>query len=109
MVTSDNPKVRKGMDLIDSMEVEELDALVDYIRQVFKSKRQQDRNRAFATLKVGDRVRYHNCRPLYLNGMTGTILEKRESRFRVQLDRPTGKFRTGIVISSPSSLEKIEG
>ena len=109
LVTSDNPKVRKGMDLVDEMEREELDALVDYIRQVYKNKSALDKARTFASLREGDKVRLRNIKPLYLNGLTGTVEEKRHTRITVKLDRgPTKKFRSGKVICTPTSLTKIE-
>lgn len=109
MITSNNPKVRQGMDLVDSMEPEELDQLVDYIRVVFKSKRDQNNARTFATLREGDQVRLKNIKPQYLIGMTGVVESKRQTRITVKLDRgPTKKFRSGKVICSPASLERIE-
>lgn len=109
MITSSNPKVRQGMDLVDSMEPEELDQLVDYIRVVFKTKRAQNAARSFAELQVGDPVRLRNIKPQYLIGMTGVIEEKRQTRLVVKLDRgPTKKFHSGRVVCSASSLTKIE-
>jgi hypothetical protein len=109
MVTSDNPKVRKGMDLVDEMDADELSSLVDYIRMVYKSKRSMDKARAFATLREGDHVRLGNIQPLYLQGLTGVIEEKRQTRITVKLDRgPTKKFRSGSVVCTPTSLTKIE-
>jgi hypothetical protein len=110
LVTSDNPKVRKGMDLVDEMTREELDSLVDYIRQVYKNKSALDKVRAFATLRVGDRVQYqNNTRPGYLAGLTGTIEEKRQTRVVLKLDcGPIGKFRSGRVVAQPAFLTKIE-
>lgn len=104
-------RVQQGMDLIDEMEVDELNTLVDYIRHIYKTKRSQNAARKFATLAVGDRVRYLGpVRPGYLEGKTGEIVEKRQTRLVVQLDcGPIGKFRSGRVIAQPASLEKIEG
>lgn len=103
-------KVTQGMALVDDMTPEELDSLVDYIRVVFKSKRQQNAARSFAALAVGDRVQFHgNLRPQYLIGLTGEVVEKRNSRILVALDRgPTKKFATGRVLAQPSSLKKLE-
>jgi hypothetical protein len=110
MITSDNPKVRKGMDLVDEMTTEELDSLVDYIRAVFKTKKAQDAARVRASLDKGDPVRIvGNTKPQYLSGLTGRVHEKRQTRITVKLDRgPVGKFRSGIVICPPQMLQKIE-
>lgn len=111
MITSDNPKVRKGMDLVDDMTTEELDQLVDYIRAVFKTKRAQDAARTRALLRKGDPVRITGpTKPGYLSGQTGVVHEKRQTRISVKLDGgPIGKFRSGIVVCQPQMLEKIGG
>lgn len=101
-------KVQKGRDLVDEMTADELDQLVDYIREVFKSKRNQDAARVRASLKQGDRVQLTNIKPQYLKGLTGVITEFRTSRITVKLDRgPTRKFASGNVICSPGSITKI--
>jgi ribosomal protein L21E len=111
--TSDKAIVRKGMDLIDEMDRDELNELVDYIREVIKANAGKDRARAYAEFSVGDRVRINpkaKMKPQYLAGLTGEITEKRQSRVTVKLDRgPIGKFRTGRVITQPSVLLHWEG
>lgn len=102
-------KVQQGMNLVDDMDRAELGALVDYIRHVYKSKGALDKARAFGSLKVNDRVRLRNIKPLYLQGLTGVVEEKRQTRIVVKLDRgPTKKFRTGRVVCTPTTLELIE-
>lgn len=109
MINSTNPKVRQGMDLVDSMEAEELNELVDYIRVVFKTKRAQQNARANASLKVGDRVRLTGAyKPQYLRGLEGEVTSKRNTRIEVTLDRPVGKFWNGKVICTAGGLTKIE-
>jgi hypothetical protein len=102
--------LQEGFDLVDEMTTDELSSLVDYIRGVFKSKRQQDNARALATLKVGDRVRLSGTyKPQYLNGLTGVVKEKKQTRIVVTLDRgPVGKFRTGNVVTTAGGLTKLE-
>jgi preprotein translocase subunit YajC len=102
-------KVDEGVKLVDSMTPEELNQLVDYIRVVFKTKRQQANARAQAGLKVGDKVQLTGSyKPAYLQGLTGTVTEKRNTRVTVQLDDgPIGKFRSGNVIATPSGLTVI--
>lgn len=103
------PKVKEGMDLIDSMNAEELNLLVDYIRYIYKAKRQQAAGRSFATIQVGDRVKMGSCKPLYLSGQTGEVVEKKNSRILVLLDcGPVGKFKTGKVLCAPSTLTVID-
>lgn len=102
-------RVQLGIELIDEMNADELNQLVDYIREVFKSKRNQDAARLRATLKKGDRVVLRNIKPAYLIGLTGEIEEFRTSRITVKLDRgPIRKYANGRVICSPNSLTKIE-
>lgn len=110
MSTSLNNKVQQGMELIDSMTSEELSQLVDYIRVVFKTKRTQDNARAQAMLKVGDRVRLTGTyKPQYLQGLTGEIVDKKQTRVTVKLDKgPVGKFRSGKVIATPAGLTVID-
>lgn len=98
-------KVQLGMELVDEMNADELNQLVDYIREVFKSKRNQDAARKRAAMKIGDRVQLINIKPAYLQGLTGVIEEFRTSRVTVKLDRgPTRKFASGKVVCSPNSL-----
>lgn len=103
-------KLQQGFDLVDQMNADELDQLVDYIRQVFKTKRTHDAARMYATLKLGDRVQFNdNNKPKYLNGQTAVVVEKKDSRISVRLDRgPQGKFRTGTVLAPASALIKLE-
>lgn len=103
--------LKQGMDIIDAMDQTELNLLVDYIRDVYKSKNALNKARAFASLAEGDKVKYGpNARPSYLAGKTGVIEEKRQTRVLIKLDcGPIGKFRTGRVIAHPTSLTKIEG
>lgn len=50
-----------------------------------------------------------NIKPKYLQRQFGTIEEIRDTRVVVKLDKgPMGKFRTGRVIASPSSLVILE-
>ena len=109
-VTSDNPRVRKGMDLIDDMTDEELTSLVDYLRYVLKDRANRRNMKARAEVQVGDKVKFAGrLKPQYLTGMTGVVTEKRQTRILVKLDRgPTKKFRTGEVLANPSSLEVIK-
>jgi len=60
-------------------------------------------------LNIGDPARFIiGCRPKYLQGQTGTIIEKRGTRALVKLDAGAmGKFRSGTVLTPYSLLEKL--
>lgn len=104
-----NDRVQQGIALVDEMNADELNQLVDYIRQVFKSKRDQDAARVRASLHLGDVVKISgNIKPQYLQGLTGKVVEFKNSRVLVELDRgPVRKFRTGRVLCSPTALKKL--
>lgn len=102
-------KVQEGIELVDEMTADELNQLVDYIREVFKSKRSHDAAKKRASFNRGDQVVLTNIKPAYLQGLTGVIEEFRTSRITVKLDRgPIRKYASGRVVCSPNSLEKIE-
>lgn len=106
MATTTN--LKRAMDAVDELDNQEFSALIDYIRYKVKARQQDNAARIAATLNVGDRVRLHSIKPLYLQGMTGTISSRRNTKFVVTLDRgPTKKFRSGEVICGAATLEKI--
>lgn len=109
MVDSLNAKVQEGMDLVDNMTDEELNNFVDYIRYAMKDRSNRRNARALATVSVGDRVKLSGkYKPLYLTGMTGVVVEKKNTRVLVKLDAgPVGKFRSGKVLTTPAGLEVI--
>lgn len=102
-------KVQQGIDLIDSMDDDEMNALIDYIRSSIKMRRSQRDAKARAALTVGSRVRIKGpTKPQYLAGMTAEVVEFRQTRVKLKLEAGTvGKFRNGIVIASPGILEVI--
>lgn len=63
-----------------------------------------------AQLNIFDQVRLPmNAKPQYLQGQTGVIVDIKDSRAHVKLDRgPQGKFRNGIVICPFSMLTIVE-
>jgi hypothetical protein len=72
----------------------------------FKMQRKIEGRQAMTDLKVGTKVMFvHNMRPQYLASQFGEIVEIRQTRVTVKLDRgPMGKFRSGKVITDPTSL-----
>jgi hypothetical protein len=100
-------KVQQGVDLIDSMTDDELNQLIDYIRASIKTRHAQRNARAKAALSVGTRVRLAGLRkPQYLQGLTGEVVELRQTRALVKLDcGPVGKFYNGRVLTAAGSLE----
>jgi hypothetical protein len=101
--------IQKGIELVDSMTDEELSKHIDYIRATLTSRRRNKADKNRALLEVGDSVVIEgNTKPKYLQGMTGTIEAKRDTRVAVRLDAgPTGKFRSGVVLFNPAGLRKV--
>lgn len=102
-------KVEQGIALVSDMTDEELNRLVDYIRGEYKERANARNRKARATLQVKDKVMFAGkMKPQYLTGLTGEIVEIRQTRMVVLLDRgPTKKFTNGRVVANPSSLKKI--
>lgn len=108
MITLAKNRVQEGIELIDAMDADELNQLIDYIRETVKAKRSQANAKAKAALEVGDRVRLTGrYKPQYLQGLTGKVVEKLNTRVVVQLDRPVGKFTTGEVHTNAAGLTVI--
>jgi hypothetical protein len=61
----------------------------------------------FENLEVGDTITISDqARPKYLCGHTGTITKKNRTRVVVDLDKPVGRYSTGI--TCPPSLINLE-
>ena len=103
-------RLDRGIALVDEMDADELNQLVDYIRAVFKTKRDQDAAKVRASLRIGDRVKLQgNYKPQYLTGLTGVVEEFKNTRILVKLDRgPTRKFASGKVLCTPGGLKKLD-
>lgn len=101
------PRVQDAQNLVDDMTDEELNLFVDYIRYTMKERARRRNALAQSVVKVGDRVKLSGkYKPQYLTGLTGEVVEKRQTRVVVKLDcGPVGKFRSGQVITTPSGLE----
>jgi hypothetical protein len=61
-----------------------------------------------ADFKIGDKVVLNSkCRPMYMEGMTGVIVDKKVVKLVMTLDNPQGKYQGRITV--PVSLvDKIE-
>ena len=61
-----------------------------------------------ADFNIGDRVSINDkCRPKYMKGLTGVIVDKKVVKLVMTLDRPQGKY-SGRVTIPPYLLDKIE-
>jgi hypothetical protein len=63
---------------------------------------------ALAALAVGDLVRInHAVRPRYLAGLGATIVEIDDHAVRLRLQRPVGRFVSGVLRCSPLALDRL--
>lgn len=101
--------VQQATDLVDQMTDEELNKFVDYIRFAMKDRANRRNAKAKAAINIGDKVKLAgNYKPAYLMGLTGKVVEMKQTRVLVQLDcGPVGKFRSGKVLTTPGGLEVI--
>jgi hypothetical protein len=60
-----------------------------------------------AELKAGDKVRFTQGRPRYLIGVVATVVKPMNTWVQVRLDKPIGKFGTGIIRSPISCIERV--
>lgn len=88
----------------------ELNKFVDFIRGEMKDRANRRNRIAKANINIGDRVKLAGSyKPAYLTGMTGEIIEIKQTRVLVKLDQgPVGKFRSGKVLTTPSGLQVIK-
>lgn len=93
--------------LVDELNDDEFSRLIDYIRVEVKQRQRKRNAKARAALEVGTKVRFRGpTRPQYLTGLTGEVIELKESRVLVKLDHgPVGKFKSGRILAQPGSLE----
>jgi hypothetical protein len=86
-----------------------LDDDIDTIREAIKSRRDMKAQILKATLKVGDKVTFVSSNPRYLQGLTATVVAKKQKRVSIQFDDKlaAGRFGHGPVNASPNMLEPI--
>ena len=93
--------------LIDEMTDDELNRLVDYVRDELKDRARRRNRLAKAKIKIDDKVKIAGkTKPAYLQGLTGVIIEIRDTRVLMKFDDgPIGKFKSGNVLINPAILE----
>lgn len=82
--------------------------IYDALKRRGQISRQIEAATAIGTLNTGDKVELHGLRPQYLNGLTGVVLNKRQTRITVKLDNPelAGKFAYGGTVTAPAACLK---
>lgn len=105
----DKDTVGEATELVGLMTDAQLDKFVDFIRDELRDRARRRNRMAKAQLNIGDKVKIAGkTKPQYLQGMTGEIIEIRQSRVLMKFDRgPVKKFRSGNVLINPAILEKI--
>lgn len=84
---------------------DELHRVSDAVHDQIKGLRAVERAKAFAAIKVGDRVRIAaNVNPKYLAGAEATVTEKHRTKVVVDFDVPHRRFHKGV-ICPPEMLE----
>lgn len=106
-MTSDE-EFKKTLTNIETMSPEQLNGLIEFTNRTIKHRRAMASAKAKVLFKKGDRVMLQGLKPQYLNGCGGVINSMLTSKIEVKLDRPVGKFRTGIVRVPASALIKVE-
>lgn len=90
---------------------EDLQDINELTRARYKVLRARSRAQITAKLEPGSLVAFNNdVRPTYLRRATARVIEFRQTKITVELtDGPTGKFRSGRVITDPSLIHIIAG
>lgn len=82
------------------------EALDDRLRQLTLQRSLE----ALARLRPGDRVRFNEtARPLYLHGLSATVVDRTARNLVVQLDHPVGRFDTARLSCPPLTVDRLEG
>jgi hypothetical protein len=87
---------------------------LDYLSQAIRDRKAIQSKTKFYELAPGDRVRLQNLRPQYLVGATATVVDRKQTKLTVTIDRdwldmhPKAKGKwSGIISANPSMLERI--
>ena len=86
-----------------------LDTELESLQNAIDSRSKLNDVKKAAMFKVGDKVRFQNGRPKYLNGLTATIVGKKVKNFVIKFDEgqlPTSRY-SGRVTCPPNLLEKV--
>lgn len=86
-----------------------LDGEIESLQNAIDTRRQVNTAKTAAMLKIGDKVRFQNGRPKYLNGCTATVVGKKQKNMVIKFDegQVSGTRYTGRVTCSPSLLEPV--
>ena len=87
----------------------DLDTELESITNAIDERNKLTNIKKAAMFKIGDKVRFQNGRPKYLNGLTATITGKKVKNFTIKFDEgqlPSYKYQ-GNVTCPPTLLEKI--
>jgi hypothetical protein len=87
----------------------ELDAQLGILRDKIDARLKAIKQEiTIADFSIGDRVAINGkCRPKYMQGLTGVIVDKKVVKLVMTLDKPQGKY-SGRVTIPPYLLDKIE-
>ncbi len=88
------------LDYVEGLSDTQLSIFAAAVGDIQRDRRNKRARRIAATLEVGTRVQIsNNIKPKYLQGQYGEVIDIKERRALVRLDRgPQGKFRTGNVL-----------
>lgn len=97
--------MKNFIDLVYASDEEELRDMRQTINDRLGELKSVKKAQAFASLKVGDRVRVaSNVNPKYLSGQMATVTKKNVSRVVVDFDIPHKRFYKGVTCP-PEMLE----
>jgi hypothetical protein len=97
--------MKNFIDLVYASDEEELRDMRQTINDRLGELKAVSKAQAFASLKIGDRVRItYNVKPKYLTGATATVTKKNVSRVVVDFDVPHNRFYKNVTCP-PEMLE----
>jgi hypothetical protein len=102
----DEQDLMEAQDLISRASQDDLRIIAQAFKERSSALRRIAARGAMAKVEIGSTGRYSsNVKPQYLVGRRVEVTEIRQTKIKVKLlDGPVGKFRTGIIISSPASF-----
>ena len=104
----------RGLSLLDAIAGGELDDHLTALAEAIDARRRLLHTVRSATvlarLRVGDLVRInHAISPRYLAGLQATVVELDDHAATLRLQRPVGRFSTGVLRCPPLALDRLEG
>jgi hypothetical protein len=102
-----------GLSLLDAIARGELDDRLTALAEAIDARRRLLHTVRSATvlagLRVGDLVRInHAISPRYLAGLQATVVELDDHAATLRLQRPVGRFSTGVLRCPPLALDRLE-